>query len=320
MGRPVSPMLPQHLPGPARRGYLSAIALAALFCVGAAVLVPWPGTGPWVTGSPIGLVLLGGLTLLTAPVTVDLLTGRDRATVMLLGLPLMAAAAAVTVFVSGRDLPTVLATQGVGADRSTTAGVLAAALLGCLLVGSVGAARRPRSTPAPGASAIIVGLCAAISVAAVSALVIALAGPAPESATVASASGSAPTAATGPTAGNGTTPATGTTASSGTAAGSGTTCPTEAASTLPEAAAGAPVVAHSSDVHIAICQGTSGALYYYGANERTGLTITLPVTRSEDSWIATNNGVTYSITAENLIISRGADTLADEALTSGWTR
>ncbi|GLZ50099.1 hypothetical protein Acsp06_62840 [Actinomycetospora sp. NBRC 106375] len=318
-------MPPQPAPASSGRGYLSVIALTALFCVGAAVLVPWPGTGPWVASSPVGLVLLGGLTLLTAPVTVDLLTGRDRATVMLLGLPLTAAAAAGTVVLSGGDLPGVLATQGVGAGRGTAAGVLAAALLACLLVGSMGAARRPRSARAPDGSAIIVGLCAAISVAAVSTVVITLAGPAPESATVASATGATSTAATGPTAGNGTTPATGTPSSgtaegSGTAGGSGTTCPTEAASSLPEAAVGAPVVAHSSGVHIAICQGTSGALYYFGANDRTGLTITLPVTRSEDSWIATNNGVTYSITSENLIISRGADTLADEALTSGWPR
>ena len=67
-------------------------------------------------------------------------------------------------------------------------------------------------------------------------------------------------------------------------------------------------------------QGASGALYYYGADDRTHLTITLPASRSEDSWIATNNGVTYSIMPENLMVTKPGITLADEALSSGWTR
>lgn len=282
------------------RSPLPFLAAAALLSVAVAVLAPWPGSGPWIASSLVGLALLVGVALLTAPVTVDLLMGRDRSTVMVLGLPLMTAATVGTVVVGGGDLTAVLTTQGVGADRTAAASAVAVALSACLLVGIVGTTRRSRGARAAGAPAVIVGVCAAVSVAAVSAVVIALGAPALLSATVVTAAGETPTVRT--------------------AGSAGTACPAEAASTLPEAAAGAPLVAHDSRVHIAICQGASGALYYYGADDRTHLTITLPATRSEDSWIATNNGVTYSITPENLVVTRPGTTLADEALSSGWTR
>lgn len=275
--------------------------MAALLSVAVSVLAPWPGSGSWVASSPVGLALLVGVALLTVPVTVDLLTGRYRGTVMLLGLPLMSVAAAGTVVAGGADLTTVLAAQGLDTDQTMGAGVIAVALTACLVVGLMAASRRPRMVRTAGASAVFVGVCAAVSVAAVFALVLVLAAPTPQSATVSTASGET----------RSTTPA----------GSAGTTCPIEAASTLPEVATGgAPVVAHDARVHIAICQGTSGALYYYGADDRTHLTITLPATRAEDSWIAVNNGVTYSVTPENLIITKSGATLADEALSSGWTR
>ena len=97
------------------RSPLPFLAAAALLSVAVAVLAPWPGSGPWIASSLVGLALLVSVALLTAPVTVDLLMGRDRSTVMVLGLPLMTAAAVGTVVVSGGDLTAVLTAQGVGA-------------------------------------------------------------------------------------------------------------------------------------------------------------------------------------------------------------
>jgi hypothetical protein len=295
---------PADLPVPApSSGHspLPFLALAALLALDAAVLAPWPGSGPWVGSSPVGLALLAGVALLVAPVTIDLLVGRDRATAMLVGLPLMAAAAAGTILVTGGDLAAVLAAQGLDADTTMAAGMVAVALLICLVVGAVGVARRPRPAAAVGASAVVVGVCAAVSAAAVVAVVVAIGGPDPQTAAVATAAGATPTAAVA-------------------TSGGASPCPAEAASTLPEAATGAPVIAHDSRVHVAICQGVSGALYYYGADDRTHLTITLPATRSEDSWIATNNGVTYYVTPDNLEIMKAGTMLAEEALTPGWAR
>lgn len=306
LGPPVPAPLPAAPARPAaasssRRGPLPFLALVALLLLGVAVLMPWPGSGPRLASSPVGLVLLTGLALLVVPLTIDVIVGRDRAAAMLVGLPLMAAAAAGTVLVSDGDLAAVLAAQGLDVHLSMAPGMVAVALLGCLLVGIVGAARRPGPAGTVGVPAVVVGVCVGISTAAVAALVIALGGASPETATVATTTGTTPTAS-----------------ASGT--GGGSSCPAEAARTLPEAAVGAPVVAHDSRVHVAICEGASGALYYYGADDRTRLTITLPATRSEDSWIATNNGVTYSITPDTLIITKaGGITLADEALTAGWS-
>lgn len=281
---------------PPARTPLPMVALAALLAVAAGVLVPWPGTTtPWVGSSPLGLALLAGVAVLAVPVVIALLTRSVRGVGTLIGLPLMVAAAAATVVVAGGDLTTVLASQGLDPDVTSAPVVVAVVLLACLLVGIGGLVRGSSAPERPGATTVLVGVSAGVSLAALFAVIVVLAAPSPQTAEVANVAGATPATAT-----------------------SG--CPAEAANTLPEAAVGAPVVAHDTRVHIALCQGASGALYYYGADDRTHLTITLPASRSEDSWIATNNGVTYFVTEDNLMITKPGVTLADEALTSGWSR
>ncbi|GLZ51688.1 hypothetical protein Acsp07_13050 [Actinomycetospora sp. NBRC 106378] len=87
---------------------------------------------------------------------------------------------------------------------------------------------------------------------------------------------------------------------------------------MPETVGSGLLVASNQRIHIAVCSGASGTLYYYGADDRTNLTITLPATRSADGFTATNNGVTYTISADHLLVAKAGRTLEDEDLTSGW--
>jgi hypothetical protein len=284
--------------------WVPLLALLSLLVVIATVLLPWSGAmPPWVAAQPVGLALLGAAALLAVPVTIDLLAGRVRGSALVLALPLMAGAALVTIAVAapgrGGSVTTTLAQQGLDPNVTAAPAALGVALALCLGIGIVATVRslKQRNTTGAGAAAVVVGVCTGVSLGAASALAIALAAPAPQ---VATSTAAAP-------AGTTSSPA-------------APPCPSEAASTLPAAGATAVVVGHSARVHVALCRAPSGALYYYGADDRTHLTITLPATRSEDSWIAQNNGVTYTLTGSHLGVDRGATVLADEDLTPGWAR
>lgn len=83
----------------------------------------------------------------------------------------------------------------------------------------------------------------------------------------------------------------------------------------------AVMIGETTRSRIVICQvGTqAGRLYYKGSADGQSVEVDYPQ-RSGDTFAVTNNGVTYVISPESLVISQGGETVADEPMLAHWLR
>jgi hypothetical protein len=65
---------------------------------------------------------------------------------------------------------------------------------------------------------------------------------------------------------------------------------------------------------VAICKTSSGGYEYRGVRVRDGAKLVLPATSSGDSFVAENDGITYTVTASALEVSSGTKVIRDEAM------
>jgi hypothetical protein len=66
---------------------------------------------------------------------------------------------------------------------------------------------------------------------------------------------------------------------------------------------------------VAICKTTEGQYTYRGVRVRDGAKLIVPASRSEDgAFVAENNGITYMVTANSLVISAGTQVIRDEPM------
>jgi len=65
---------------------------------------------------------------------------------------------------------------------------------------------------------------------------------------------------------------------------------------------------------VAICKTSSGGYEYRGVRVRDGAKLILPATSSGDSFVAENDGITYTVTASALEVSSGSKVIRDEAM------
>ncbi|WAC54792.1 hypothetical protein [Gordonia sp. SL306] len=72
---------------------------------------------------------------------------------------------------------------------------------------------------------------------------------------------------------------------------------------------------------VIVCQvgRQAGRLYYKGSADGQGVEVDYP-RRIGDTFAVTNNGVTYVISPESLVISQGGETVADEPMIAHWLR
>lgn len=65
---------------------------------------------------------------------------------------------------------------------------------------------------------------------------------------------------------------------------------------------------------VAICKTSSGGYEYRGVRVRDGAKLILPAKSSGDSFVAENDGITYTVTASALEISSGSTVIRDESM------
>lgn len=65
---------------------------------------------------------------------------------------------------------------------------------------------------------------------------------------------------------------------------------------------------------VAICEQSDGSYQYRGVRVRDGARLVLPATASGDGYVAENEGLSYTVTAESLVVSAGDDVIRDEPL------
>lgn len=69
------------------------------------------------------------------------------------------------------------------------------------------------------------------------------------------------------------------------------------------------------DYIITLCRTGSGTIYYHGAEKNdTSRQITLPVRMVDGSYMALHDGYTYWVTKHDLVVTKGGQTLLDQAL------
>ncbi|KRD07988.1 hypothetical protein ASE48_11325 [Mycobacterium sp. Root265] len=65
---------------------------------------------------------------------------------------------------------------------------------------------------------------------------------------------------------------------------------------------------------IAICEQSDGSYQYRGVRVRDGARLVLPATATGDGYVAENDGLSYTVTTESLVVSAGDDVIRDESL------
>ncbi|ORB62473.1 hypothetical protein [Mycobacterium scrofulaceum] len=82
----------------------------------------------------------------------------------------------------------------------------------------------------------------------------------------------------------------------------------------------AVVIARTADSALVICETGVGRFYYRGVGLQNGLSVEIddPV-QSGASFIATNNGVQYSVSPRALLITQGSSVLSNEPMLEYWS-
>jgi hypothetical protein len=65
---------------------------------------------------------------------------------------------------------------------------------------------------------------------------------------------------------------------------------------------------------VAICKTPDGRYEYRGVRVRDGAKLILPAAQSGDGYVVDNDGITYTVTAESLVISQGDNVIRKEQL------
>jgi hypothetical protein len=93
-------------------------------------------------------------------------------------------------------------------------------------------------------------------------------------------------------------------------------CPADVAGTIPNGGGSTLIAAYdTSGFAITLCTASTGAIYYNGVDRgNPSQWITLPARMVNGSYTASNNGYTYLVTKQDLIVSRAGATLIDQAL------
>lgn len=65
---------------------------------------------------------------------------------------------------------------------------------------------------------------------------------------------------------------------------------------------------------IAICEQSDGSYQYRGVRVRDGARLVLPATATGDGYVAENDGLSYTVTTESLVVSSGDEVIRDETL------
>jgi hypothetical protein len=75
------------------------------------------------------------------------------------------------------------------------------------------------------------------------------------------------------------------------------------------------VVFGSTDAsRIAICESSGGGLQYRGVRVRDGARLITTATRSGDTFVADNDGVTYTVSESSLVVSAGSRVIRTETM------
>ncbi|WP_131829184.1 hypothetical protein [Mycobacterium numidiamassiliense] len=81
------------------------------------------------------------------------------------------------------------------------------------------------------------------------------------------------------------------------------------------------VIARTADSLIVICQTGVGRLYYKGFGLQNNLSVEVAdPARTGAAFIASNNGVQYSVSPHELVITQGPTVLSNEAMLTYWSR
>jgi hypothetical protein len=66
---------------------------------------------------------------------------------------------------------------------------------------------------------------------------------------------------------------------------------------------------------VAICKSPEGEYTYRGVRLRDGAKLVVPASRSEDgAYVAENDGITYMVTADSLVVSAGTKVIRDDSM------
>jgi hypothetical protein len=65
---------------------------------------------------------------------------------------------------------------------------------------------------------------------------------------------------------------------------------------------------------VAICKTSSGGYEYRGVRLRDGAKLILSASRSGEAFVANNDGITYTVTAQSLVVSQGDNVIRDEPM------
>ena len=65
---------------------------------------------------------------------------------------------------------------------------------------------------------------------------------------------------------------------------------------------------------IAICEQSDGSYQYRGVRVRDGARMVLPASATDDGYVAENDGLSYTVTTESLVVSAGDEVIRDESL------
>ncbi len=66
---------------------------------------------------------------------------------------------------------------------------------------------------------------------------------------------------------------------------------------------------------VAVCKTPAGQYQYRGVRVRDGAKLILPASKSNDGgYVATDDGITYNVTAHSLIVSQGQQTIREESM------
>lgn len=65
---------------------------------------------------------------------------------------------------------------------------------------------------------------------------------------------------------------------------------------------------------VAICEQSDGSYQYRGVRVRDGARLVLPATASGDGYVAENEGLSYTVTSESLVVSADDEVVRDEPL------
>jgi hypothetical protein len=93
-------------------------------------------------------------------------------------------------------------------------------------------------------------------------------------------------------------------------------CPADVASTITDGGSSTLIAAYdTSEFAITLCTGSTGAVYYNGVDRQNpSQWITLPATMANGTYTASNNGYTYQVTHQDLVVSHAGTTLVDQPL------